>query len=665
VAAALLKVITVKRLSNWPAAALAAISDSEVVRELRAVDPVPSGAISPSSFPSSAAATASPGLGLLPTRRTSLGAEVSANGPHILTIALEDYYQVGAFNRLIQRGQWYRFERRIEGSTMRALDLLDQFQARATFFVLGWVADTMPELVRQVTARGHEVASKGYYHRNIGQLTPAEFRDDLTRAREALERAGGQRILGYRVADAWFQPHDLWALDVLAEEGYEYDSSIGPILRTYSAQPWRRFAHLHRYGERTLWELPISTADIFGMLIPIAGGNYFRQLPHGFVRRAVAHWTRTFSAPYVMYFHTWELDPDQPKINSAPFFSRVRQYRNLDRMVDYLRYFLQRYEFTSAAEYLGLEQDTVHTEEIRARRRNSGGVVTIVTPPPEIAIVQTPTEVPAFPVATLPAASESLAVDDIAEADAVIGPAAPMQVTVVIPCYNEELILPYLANTLTSVEHQLTEYQFTFIFVDDHSSDGTWEALHRVFGDRPNSVFVRHAMNCGVAAGILTGIQRASTDVVCSMDCDCTYDPHELAKMIPLLGPGVDLVTASPYHPHGFVRNVPRWRLGLSKSLSHLYRIVLHQKLATYTSCFRVYRRSAASAIRVEYKGFLGVAEMLGWLDLHGSRIVEFPTTLEVRMIGRSKMKVFRTILGHLALLARLAILRVTMPRVR
>ncbi len=261
---------------------------------------------------------------LNPHRRSSAGAEISGTGPHILTIALEDYYQVGAFNHVIQRGQWYRFERRIEYSTNRTLDLLDQFHARATFFVLGWIADTMPELIRQVADRGHEIASKGYYHRNIGQLTPSEFRDDLSRAREALERAAGTQILGYRVADSWFQPNDLWALDVLAEEGYEYDSSIGPILRTYHAEPWRRFAHLHRYGERTLWELPISTADVFGFLIPIAGGNYFRQLPHHWVRRSVASWARTYTAPYVMYFHTWELDPNQPKIASASWFSACK-----------------------------------------------------------------------------------------------------------------------------------------------------------------------------------------------------------------------------------------------------------------------------------------------------------------------------------------------------
>ncbi len=164
----------------------------------------------------------------LPVRASSFE-DASATGPHILTVALEDYYHVGAFNRVIQRGQWYRFERRIEASTLRTLDLLDEFRSRATFFVLGWVADTMPELIRVVAERGHEIASKGYYHRNIRQLTPAEFRDDLARAREALERAGGHRILGYRVADDWFQPADLWALDVLADEGYEYDSSVGPI----------------------------------------------------------------------------------------------------------------------------------------------------------------------------------------------------------------------------------------------------------------------------------------------------------------------------------------------------------------------------------------------------------------------------------------------------
>jgi glycosyltransferase involved in cell wall biosynthesis len=171
-------------------------------------------------------------------------------------------------------------------------------------------------------------------------------------------------------------------------------------------------------------------------------------------------------------------------------------------------------------------------------------------------------------------------------------------------------------------------------------------------------VLVQHPRNRGVAAAILTGIRRADTEVVCSIDCDCTYDPHQLTTLIPLLVPGVDMVTASPYHRDGEVRNVPGWRLFLSRSLSFLYRVVLHHRLATYTSCFRVYRRSSISGLQVREGGFLGVAEMLGRLDLVGGQIVECPAVLEVRLLGRSKMRTLRTIVGHLRLLLRLIFAR-------
>jgi glycosyltransferase involved in cell wall biosynthesis len=230
----------------------------------------------------------------------------------------------------------------------------------------------------------------------------------------------------------------------------------------------------------------------------------------------------------------------------------------------------------------------------------------------------------------------------------------------VIPCYNEEASLPYLANTLRSVEANLSEngFQSNFIFVDDCSKDKTLEKLNELFGARENVQIVRHETNQGVAAGIMTGIKTAQTDIVCSMDCDCTYDPHELVKMLPLLAENVDLVTASPYHKAGGVRNVPEWRLFLSKGASWLYRRTLRAKLATYTSCFRVYRRSSVVNLRLKETGFLGVAEMLGKLDLKGGKIVEYPAVLEVRLFGFSKMKTARTIAGHLKLLARLANLR-------
>jgi polysaccharide deacetylase family protein (PEP-CTERM system associated) len=513
---------------------------------------------------------------------------------HLLTVGLEDYFQVGAFNQLIQRGQWYRFETRLEKNTARALELLAPYGIQATFFVLGWIADRFPELVRKVAEAGHEVASRGYYHRHIRQMSPAEFREDLARTREALQRAAGRRVLGYRVADDWFGPADLWALDVLAEEGYAYDSSLAPRLRQFAHEPWRRFAHQHLSADRKLWEFPISSVRLWRWVVPIGGGNYFRQFPHWLVRRAVRRWDREYKIPFVMYFHVWELDPDQPKISSAGLLTRIRHYRNLHKMQPMLEHYFQHYSFTSAANYLKLSTE----------------------------------QKPRTPV------------------------------TLVIPCYNEELILPYLANTLKDVVARLEDYELSFVFVNDGSKDGTGAALHKIFGHWPRTIVHHHEVNRGVAAAILTGIRQASTELVCSIDCDCTYDPHELANIIPLLTEGTDVVTASPYHPQGAVRNVPGWRLFLSKSSSFLYRRVLRQKLYTYTSCFRLYRRSAVKDLDIRETGFLGVAEILGKLDLKGSRIVEYPAVLEVRMLGRSKMKTVRTILGHLKLMTRLLWLR-------
>lgn len=552
----------------------------------------------------------------MPARRAPAG--TAAARRHLLTVALEDYFQVGAFNRLIQRGHWSRFETRVESGTRAALELLAEFDLRATFFTSGWIAEHLPDVVRTVAERGHEIASFGYHHRSVRELTPDEFRDDLARAREVLQAASGQRILGFRVPRGWLRRTDLWVLDVLAEEGYAYDSSVGVLGRRWVGEPWRRFAHQHSGPAGALWEFPPSAVLLADWGVPIAGGNWMRQLPAGLVRRAVARWDRVHPAPFVMYFHTWELDPRQPMITAAPLYQRLRQYRHLDRMPDLLRSYFSRYHYTSIASHLGLD-----TLDRRVTPRRPARVPGAPKPP-----VRVPTGASRVPV------------------------------TVVIPCYNEELILPYLANTLRRVRAAADRYALHFVFVDDCSRDGTWEALHRVFGEWPEARFVRHDVNQGVAGAILTGLRSATTETACSIDCDCTYDPLELLQMIPLLGPGVDMVTASPYHPDGAVRNVPRWRLALSRSLSRLYRVILRHKLRTYTSCFRVYRRSAVADLRVTRGGFLGVAEMLGRLDLSGGGIVEYPTVLEVRMLGRSKMKLLRTIAGHLVLLGELALAR-------
>ena len=538
---------------------------------------------------------------------------------HILTVVLEDYYHLSPFKGLIDRALWHRFERRLEIGTLRTLALLDEFEVRATFFVLGWVAETAPELVREVANRGHEVASKGYDHRSIKEMSPALFWDDVHRSREALERATGQAVLGYRVADRSFGKADLWALDMLVEAGYRYDSSIKPLFRAFAQEPWRRFIHRHQGRSGAIWEVPVSSAEILGLHLPVAGGNYFRQFPRTLVRQAIADWDRNVAAPFVMYFHTWELDPEQPRISTASAAAAIRQYRNLKQMEPMIREYLSKYSFHGVADHLGLRHEA----------------------------------------SLLPAAEAALPIRVVPLEAGVLD--SRTKVSVVVPCYNEELALRYLSNTLREVEDVLEpSYRVEFIFVDDGSQDRTLEMLELLFQGKSGCVIVHCERNRGVTAAIFTGIRQASSEIVCSIDCDCTYDPRELRRMIPMLTEGVDLVTASPYHPLGAVRNVPQWRLSLSKAASAFYRLVSPQKIHTYTSCFRVYRRKAVLELDVLEPGFLGIAEIIGKLVLRGGTIAEYPTTLEARMLGRSKMKTLRTIAGHLGLMSRLAWMRLS-----
>jgi polysaccharide deacetylase family protein (PEP-CTERM system associated) len=544
---------------------------------------------------------------------------------HLLAVLLEDYFQVGAFDGLIQPRQWYRFEARYERNTLAALDLLDRHRAGATFFVLDWIAERCPELIREVARRGHEIACYSYL--DFDRLLPSDLREELTRSREKLERVSGTRVFGFRSAHRWAWPRMERAQHVLAGSGFAYDASVVPDRRSLRGRPERRFAVELDCGGRSLWEFPVPTWRAAGLLVPIAGGNYFRQLPHTLLRRAVAGWTRAYDAPFVMYFHVWELDPTQPRISSASPLARIRHYRNLDKMARLIEDYLGSYRFTGFARYLGAEV-----------AQASGWW------PPPLQSGHKPEACATSP--RRDAAPES-------KADRT-------PVTIVIPCHNEEQSLPYLKNTLHSVGQALGQaYEVNFLFVDDASTDGTWRLLRKLFGREGNCTLLRHARNGGVAAAIMTGVRGAETEVVCSIDCDCTYDPHELQNMIPLLGAGVSLVTASPYHAEGRVLNVPAWRLFLSKVSSLLYRRVLRQKLATYTSCFRVYRKSDVADLQLEEGGFLGVAELLGRLDLGGRKVVEHPATLEVRLFGRSKMKLARTVVGHLRLLSKLLAARV------
>ena len=533
--------------------------------------------------------------------------QTTLNKKHLLTVLVEDYFHVGAFENLIQQRNWLHFEPRYEKNTLKTLDLLDEFKTKATFFVLGWIAEQNPNIVREIVSRGHEVASRGFYHRSLRHLTPEEFREDVRRTNKVLEDAGGQKIIGYRAAEKLSFEKDDWILDILADEGFVYDASFLPTRRD---EKTKRLAHQISTHEKIIWEFPYATRNLGLGLLPISGGNYLRQIPHTLMRHAVHDWTKRYEEPFVLYFHVWEIDPEQPRISAASHYNRIRHYRKLDKMEWVLKEYLRKYDFVSGAEFLGIK---IENQESR---------------------VESPIETIANQTSQI----------------------AKQSVTIVIPCYNEEETLPYLANTLRSVEEKLSRnYKPEFIFVDDCSKDATLNKLNELFGGRKNVRIVQHDRNKGVAAGIMTGIKSAETEIVCSMDCDCTYDPHELENMLPLLTANVDLVTASPYHQAGGVRNVPEWRLFLSKGASFLYRRVLPAKLDTYTSCFRVYRRSSVVDLELKESGFLGVAELLGKLNLRGGKVVEFPARLEVRLFGFSKMKTVRTIFGHLRVLSQLS----------
>jgi polysaccharide deacetylase family protein (PEP-CTERM system associated) len=498
---------------------------------------------------------------------------------HVLGVVLEDYFQATAVSGMVPHRYWARFESHLERNAEAALDLLDAAGAKATFFAHGWTADHRRDVIAEVVRRGHEVASEGYFHRSIHNTSAEEFRDDVLRSRDALERVTGTPVRGYRMARGGVRSRqDLWMLDVLAQHGFAYDSSLRPLGRGFAGEPYRRFLHRHGIGTRVIWEVPVSRLEIGGWALPFAGGTYLRQLPEWLVRRALNAWEHRFEAPLV-----------------------------------------SRHRFTSIADYLKL--------------------------PPE--------------AATSHLASASASAERSAARVEVQPRRVPTPVTCVVPCYNEQATLPYLARTLDLLRAETAhDIRLSFIFVDDGSTDGTWERLGELFKHWPDCTLVRHERNRGIAAATLTGIAEARTEAVAVIDCDCSYDPEQLRAMLPLLRTDVALVTASPYHPQGRVQNVPAWRLVLSRGLSMLYRRVLHHQLATYTSCFRVYRRSAVVGLTIEYEGFLGIVEILAHLDGAGARIIECPAILEARLLGQSKMKVLKTIGGHLGLLARLMVRR-------
>ena len=262
-----------------------------------------------------------------------------------MTIDVEDYFQVSAFDDVVRREEWETQPSRVVSNTMRLLQLFDEYSVKSTFFVLGWVADRFPGLVRDIAAAGHELASHGYGHRIVYSQTPDEFREDVRRAKGTIENASGQVVGGYRAPSFSITKNSLWALDVLVEEGYRYDASIFPIRHDrYGIPDAPRHRHVLTRPGGTLTEAPGSTVRVLGSNLPVAGGGYFRILPYWWTRWGIARLNRTEQQPAIFYLHPWEIDPDQPRLQVGRL-SRFRHYRNLDKAEPRLKRLLTDFRF--------------------------------------------------------------------------------------------------------------------------------------------------------------------------------------------------------------------------------------------------------------------------------------------------------------------------------
>jgi polysaccharide deacetylase family protein (PEP-CTERM system associated) len=265
---------------------------------------------------------------------------------NVLSVDVEDYFHVEAFAGRVKVSEWDRFPVRVERNVGRILDLFDRHGVKATFFVLGWVAKRIPHLVKEISGRGHEIGCHGFGHQHLRRLTREQFREDLRAARGHLMDQAQNDVLAYRAPSFSIVKETIWALDVLAEEGFTIDSSVFPARHDFYGIPDApRFPHWHRTAQgNRLFEFPPSTVRWGGNNFGVGGGGYLRLLPYAWTRRGIRHINQREKQPAMIYFHPWEIDPGQPRI-PAPFKSRLRHYTNLSRMETRIERLLTEFQF--------------------------------------------------------------------------------------------------------------------------------------------------------------------------------------------------------------------------------------------------------------------------------------------------------------------------------
>jgi polysaccharide deacetylase family protein (PEP-CTERM system associated) len=275
--------------------------------------------------------------------------------PNALTVDVEDYFHVAALAPNIHRDTWDSRESRVVGNTRKLLAIFEEFDVKGTFFILGWVAERYPQLVKNIAAAGHEIACHGFSHRLVYEQSPTEFKEETLRSKHLLEDITGSAIYGYRAASYSIVRESLWAMDILADAGFIYDSSIFPVHHDrYGIPDAEKAPHQMRTpGGKSIVEWPLATASIFGFRLPVAGGGYFRLLPYGVTRWGLASINRREHQPFMFYLHPWEIDPGQPRVHASRL-STFRHYTNLAKCEGRLRRLLTEFKFGAARDSLVL-----------------------------------------------------------------------------------------------------------------------------------------------------------------------------------------------------------------------------------------------------------------------------------------------------------------------
>lgn len=262
-----------------------------------------------------------------------------------LTIDVEDYFHVSAFEKDIRFEDWGNHESRVVNNTRKLLKILSSSgEVKGTFFILGWVAEKHPEIVKEIYSNGHEIACHGYRHRLVYNTSPDEFRSDLVKAKNILENITGKKVIGYRAPSYSITKRSLWAFEILEDIGFEYDSSVFPITHDiYGIPEAPRFKY--NLVEHNLVEYPISTSKILGLSIPVSGGGYFRLFPYWFTKRNLNKINTKENQPFIFYIHPWEIDPEQPRVKGVSYFSWFRQYNNLRKTEKRFKRLLSDFKF--------------------------------------------------------------------------------------------------------------------------------------------------------------------------------------------------------------------------------------------------------------------------------------------------------------------------------